>query len=247
MPTTSAASTPTGAIPELYVRWLQAAVFGSHLRFHGVGEREPWSYGDAVNDDRHALVAACARRLRPYLAAVLRDASPRPACRSCARCRWRFPARARVHGVTTRSSRAVTCCSWRRWSRLAGAVQHVVATQGEWLNAYSAEEADRRAAPRTDWTCRCRASPCGCARTRHRPTVLQLLSAIVGPVSSAIVRARRSGRGPQERLRRPPLARTPLRRRQPNSVASAPSISHPAAGSGTAAGIESPAANSWVM
>ncbi|MFI5013934.1 MAG: alpha-xylosidase [Hyphomicrobiales bacterium] len=31
--------------PELYVRWAQAAIFFSHLRFHGVGAREPWSYG----------------------------------------------------------------------------------------------------------------------------------------------------------------------------------------------------------
>ena len=31
---------------ELFVRWCQAAVFASHMRFHGVGAREPWSYGD---------------------------------------------------------------------------------------------------------------------------------------------------------------------------------------------------------
>ena len=33
---------------ELYIRWTQAAVFSSHMRFHGIGAREPWSYGDEV-------------------------------------------------------------------------------------------------------------------------------------------------------------------------------------------------------
>ena len=31
--------------PELYVRWAQAAVFASHLRFHGTSPREPWAFG----------------------------------------------------------------------------------------------------------------------------------------------------------------------------------------------------------
>ena len=30
---------------ELYLRWLQAAVFSSHMRVHGIGEREPWAFG----------------------------------------------------------------------------------------------------------------------------------------------------------------------------------------------------------
>ena len=30
---------------ELYVRWLQATVFASHMRAHGIGEREPWAFG----------------------------------------------------------------------------------------------------------------------------------------------------------------------------------------------------------
>ena len=34
------AEAPSG---ELYVRWLQTAVFGSHVRMHGIGEREPAS------------------------------------------------------------------------------------------------------------------------------------------------------------------------------------------------------------
>lgn len=32
--------------PELYVRWMQAGVMSSHTRFHGLGEREPWVYGE---------------------------------------------------------------------------------------------------------------------------------------------------------------------------------------------------------
>ena len=34
---------PAGA--ELYVRWLQWSVFSSHMRMHGIGEREPWAFG----------------------------------------------------------------------------------------------------------------------------------------------------------------------------------------------------------
>ena len=30
---------------ELYLRWLQATVFCSHIRVHGIGEREPWAFG----------------------------------------------------------------------------------------------------------------------------------------------------------------------------------------------------------
>ena len=31
---------------ELFVRWTAASVFGSHFRFHGIGERGPWDFGD---------------------------------------------------------------------------------------------------------------------------------------------------------------------------------------------------------
>ncbi len=31
---------------ELYVRWVQQAIFSSHIRFHGIGEREPWAFGE---------------------------------------------------------------------------------------------------------------------------------------------------------------------------------------------------------
>ncbi|TQV70286.1 TIM-barrel domain-containing protein [Denitrobaculum tricleocarpae] len=34
--------------PELYVRWVQAGVLSSHCRMHGIGEREPWAFGQDV-------------------------------------------------------------------------------------------------------------------------------------------------------------------------------------------------------
>jgi alpha-D-xyloside xylohydrolase len=34
--------------PALYLRWVQAAVFGSHFRIHGIGAREPWCFGKNV-------------------------------------------------------------------------------------------------------------------------------------------------------------------------------------------------------
>jgi alpha-D-xyloside xylohydrolase len=59
--------------PELYVRWLQAAVFASHIGFHGVGEREPWAFGaDAEAVARKWL--AFRYRLIPYLQGVIADA-----------------------------------------------------------------------------------------------------------------------------------------------------------------------------
>lgn len=60
--------------PELYVRWTQAAVFFSHLRFHGIGPREPWSYGP----DAEAAVSrmlALRYRLLPYLWRCVEDAA----------------------------------------------------------------------------------------------------------------------------------------------------------------------------
>jgi alpha-D-xyloside xylohydrolase len=36
--------------PELYVRWTQAGVLGSHCRFHGIGAREPWAFGEDVEN-----------------------------------------------------------------------------------------------------------------------------------------------------------------------------------------------------
>jgi alpha-D-xyloside xylohydrolase len=36
--------------PELYIRWAQAGVMASHTRFHGIGEREPWVYGEQAEN-----------------------------------------------------------------------------------------------------------------------------------------------------------------------------------------------------
>jgi len=60
--------------PELYVRWLQAAVFFSHMRMHGVGEREPWAFGaEAEGIARKWL--ALRYRLIPYLERTIAHAT----------------------------------------------------------------------------------------------------------------------------------------------------------------------------
>ena len=58
---------------ELYVRWTQAAVFSAHMRFHGIGQREPWSYGEAAG---RAIAKALALRYRliPYLQQAMDEA-----------------------------------------------------------------------------------------------------------------------------------------------------------------------------
>jgi alpha-D-xyloside xylohydrolase len=57
--------------PELYVRWLQAGVFSAHFRLHGIGAREPWSYGPEAEE---AAMAGLRLRYRllPYLDAQMR-------------------------------------------------------------------------------------------------------------------------------------------------------------------------------
>jgi alpha-D-xyloside xylohydrolase len=60
--------------PELYVRWAQAGIHCSHTRFHGIGEREPWAYGD----EAEAIVRRwCEWRMRliPYLQACALEAT----------------------------------------------------------------------------------------------------------------------------------------------------------------------------
>lgn len=51
---------------ELYVRWAQASVFSAHMRLHGIGQREPWSYGKEADI---AVSAALQLRYRliPYI------------------------------------------------------------------------------------------------------------------------------------------------------------------------------------
>ena len=58
----------------LYVRWCQAGVFSAHMRLHGIGAREPWSY--STEAEAAATAALKLRyRLLPYLAAVMGEAS----------------------------------------------------------------------------------------------------------------------------------------------------------------------------
>jgi alpha-D-xyloside xylohydrolase len=60
--------------PELFVRWTAAAVFSSHLRFHGIGPREPWSFGP----EAEAIVRRFLElryRLLPYIEGCLAEAA----------------------------------------------------------------------------------------------------------------------------------------------------------------------------
>lgn len=59
--------------PELYVRWAQAAVFAAHMRLHGIGPREPWSYGPEA-EAAVGQALALRERLRPYLRRCLAEA-----------------------------------------------------------------------------------------------------------------------------------------------------------------------------
>jgi alpha-D-xyloside xylohydrolase len=60
--------------PLLYTRWLQAAVFSAHLRLHGIGAREPWSYGEDA--EQVAMAALDLRyRLLPYLQVAIAQAA----------------------------------------------------------------------------------------------------------------------------------------------------------------------------
>jgi alpha-D-xyloside xylohydrolase len=60
---------------ELFLRWLAVAVFASHLRFHGIGPREPWAFGaEAEATARHWL--EWRMRLVPYLWSVADDCAP---------------------------------------------------------------------------------------------------------------------------------------------------------------------------
>ena len=59
---------------ELYVRWAQAAVFAAHYRLHGIGPREPWSYGPEAEE---AVNKALKLRyqLLPYLYEAMQESS----------------------------------------------------------------------------------------------------------------------------------------------------------------------------
>lgn len=60
--------------PILFVRWAQAAVFSAHMRLHGIGQREPWSYG---KEAEAAVNKALALRyqLLPYLFECMQQAN----------------------------------------------------------------------------------------------------------------------------------------------------------------------------
>ncbi len=51
---------------ELFVRWTQAGALGSHMRFHGIGPREPWAYGKEAEAVCRKWIAL-RYRLIPYI------------------------------------------------------------------------------------------------------------------------------------------------------------------------------------
>ena len=59
---------------ELYVRWSQTAVFSAHMRLHGIGQREPWSYSTAAEQ---AVNKALTLRyqLIPYIQKAMQQAN----------------------------------------------------------------------------------------------------------------------------------------------------------------------------
>ncbi|HVE49577.1 MAG TPA: glycoside hydrolase family 31 protein, partial [Casimicrobiaceae bacterium] len=59
---------------ELFLRWLQATVFNSHIRVHGVGEREPWAFGEEIEAIARKWLAF-RYRLIPYLEHVIEIAT----------------------------------------------------------------------------------------------------------------------------------------------------------------------------
>jgi alpha-D-xyloside xylohydrolase len=84
---------------ELYLRWLQMSVFSSHMRLHGLGEREPWAFGE--NAERIARQWIELRyRLLPYLRSVIAQAaaSGMPVMRAMP---LAFPANALTRGYET--------------------------------------------------------------------------------------------------------------------------------------------------
>ena len=58
---------------ELFLRWLQASVFSSHIRVHGIGEREPWAFGAEAEAIARKWLAF-RYRLIPYLQQVIAEA-----------------------------------------------------------------------------------------------------------------------------------------------------------------------------
>jgi alpha-D-xyloside xylohydrolase len=61
------------ADPDLFVRWAQTAVLSSHIRFHGLGPREPWIYGEDIKRILKRWLTL-RYRLIPYLQACALEA-----------------------------------------------------------------------------------------------------------------------------------------------------------------------------
>ena len=59
---------------ELYIRWAQAGVMATHARFHGLGPREPWVYGEEAEQIVRRWIE-WRYRLIPYLRACAVEAS----------------------------------------------------------------------------------------------------------------------------------------------------------------------------
>ncbi len=59
---------------ELYVRWVQAGVLGPFCRFHGIGPREPWYFGEEAEAITKEWLAL-RYRLLPYLQRQVREAA----------------------------------------------------------------------------------------------------------------------------------------------------------------------------
>ncbi len=84
---------------ELFVRWCQVAVFASHMRFHGIGDRAPWRFGPAaLVHVRDALALRYA--LIPYIERCLEEtcATGMPLCRPMA---LAFPPAREAHAFDT--------------------------------------------------------------------------------------------------------------------------------------------------
>ena len=94
--------------PELYIRWAQAGVMSSHTRFHGLGEREPWVYGEQAEEIVRKWLA-WRYQLIPYLQGCALEANQTgmPVMRSMIlafpddRIAWQFRAAVYAGWVTT--------------------------------------------------------------------------------------------------------------------------------------------------
>ena len=59
---------------ELFLRWTANAIFCSHFRYHGIGAREPWAFGDEAETIAKALLAF-RYRLIPYIMGAAAEAA----------------------------------------------------------------------------------------------------------------------------------------------------------------------------